>query len=148
MAFWLVDQGYDVWVTNIRANFEAGHTEYPRSDPRFWAWGLKELAFDLRDIVEFICGATGKPRVAYVGHSQGSGSMYLALSPGICPELGRRLSSFTAIGPSGKSLSLRRVRFRRLTDVYSTLPRPCFSPLRPNVGQSMPVPCFASSLSA
>ncbi|PWN27796.1 alpha/beta-hydrolase [Jaminaea rosea] len=100
MAFWLVDQGYDVWVTNIRANFEAGHTEYPRSDPRFWAWGLKELAFDLRDVVEFICGATGKPRVAYVGHSQGSGSMYLALSPGICPELGRRLSSFTAIGPS------------------------------------------------
>lgn len=100
MAFWLVDQGYDVWVTNIRANFRAGHTEFKRSDPRYWAWGLKELAFDLRDVVEFICGATGKPRVAYVGHSQGSGSMYLALSPGICPELGRRLSCFVALAPS------------------------------------------------
>lgn len=100
MAFWLVDQGYDVWVTNIRANFGCGHTEFTRFDPRFWAWGLKELAFDLRDVVEFICGATGKPRVAYVGHSQGSGSMYLALSPGLCPELGRRLSCFVALGPS------------------------------------------------
>lgn len=100
MAFWLVDQGYDVWVTNIRANFHTGHTEFTRFDPRFWAWGLKELAYDLRDVVEFICGATGKPRVAYVGHSQGSGSMYLALSPGICPELGNRLSCYVALGPS------------------------------------------------
>lgn len=100
LAFWLVDQGYDVWVTNIRSNFNAGHTEFKRSDPRFWAWGLKELAFDLRDVVEFVCGATGKQRTAYVGHSQGTGSMALALSPGICPELGRRISSFTAMGPS------------------------------------------------
>lgn len=100
MAFWLVNQGYDVWATNIRANFRCGHTEYTRFDPRFWSWGLKELAYDLRDVIEFICGATGKPRVAFVGHSQGSGSMYLALSPGICPQLGRRLSCFVALGPS------------------------------------------------
>ena len=100
LAFWLVDQGYDVWLTNIRANYNAGHTEFSREDPRFWAWGLKELAFDLRDVVEFICEATAHARIAYVGHSQGSGSMYLALSPGICPELGDRLSVFVALGPS------------------------------------------------
>lgn len=100
MVFWMVDQGYDVWTTNIRANYESGHTEYSRNDPRFWAFGLKELAFDLRDVIEFITGATGRPRVAYVGHSQGSGSLYLALSPGMCPELGLKISSFTAIGPS------------------------------------------------
>lgn len=100
MAFWLVDQGYDVWVTNIRANFGAGHTEFSRNSPQFWAWGLKELAYDLRDVVEFVCGATGKPRLAYVAHSQGTASMFLALSPGICPELGHRLSCFVAFGPS------------------------------------------------
>ncbi|CAO1638025.1 unnamed protein product [Parajaminaea phylloscopi] len=100
MAFWLVDQGYDVWVTNIRSNFNAGHTELKRSDPRFWAWGLKELAYDLRDVTEFICGATGKQRIAAIGHSQGSGSMLLGLSNGICPELGRRLTCFIALGPS------------------------------------------------
>ncbi|PWN46755.1 alpha/beta-hydrolase [Violaceomyces palustris] len=100
MAFWLVDQGFDVWVTNIRSNFDAGHTEYVRSDPRFWAWGLKELAFDLRDVVDFITAATGRPQLAYVGHSQGSGSMYLALSPGICPEIGNKVSCFVALGPS------------------------------------------------
>ncbi len=100
LAFWLVDQGYDVWLTNIRANYGAGHTEFSRDDPRFWAWGLKELAFDLRDVVEFICEATAHAKLAYIGHSQGSGSMYLALSPGICPEIGDRLSCFVALGPS------------------------------------------------
>lgn len=100
MAFWMVDQGYDVWATNIRCNFESGHTEFSRNDPRFWAFGLKELAYDLRDVIEFITGATGRPRVAFVGHSQGSGSLYLALSPGMCPELGLKISSFTAVGPS------------------------------------------------
>ncbi|KAJ1022440.1 hypothetical protein NDA16_003429 [Ustilago loliicola] len=100
MAFWLVDQGFDVWITNIRSNFKAGHTEYTRSDPRFWAWGLKELAFDFRDVVDYITAATGRPQLAYVGHSQGSGSMYLALSPGICPKIGNKLSCFVALGPS------------------------------------------------
>ncbi|TKY84509.1 hypothetical protein EX895_006410 [Sporisorium graminicola] len=100
MAFWLVDQGFDVWITNIRSNFKAGHTEYTRSDPRFWAWGLKELAFDLRDLVDYVTAATGYPQLAYVGHSQGSGSMYLALSPGICPEIGNKLSCFIALCPS------------------------------------------------
>ncbi|KAE8228429.1 hypothetical protein CF326_g6637 [Tilletia indica] len=100
MAFWLVDQGFDVWLTNIRAGFGAGHTKYSRSDPRFWAWGIKDLAYDLQDVVEFISGATGYPKIAYVGHSQGSGSMYLALSPSIVPELGNKLSCFCALGPS------------------------------------------------
>ena len=100
MAFWLVDQGFDVWVTNIRSNFRAKHIEYTRFDPRYWAWGLKELAFDLKDVVDYITAATGRPQLAYVGHSQGSGSMYLALSPGICPEIGNKLSCFIALGPS------------------------------------------------
>ncbi|KAN0060730.1 cholesterol esterase [Thecaphora frezii] len=120
MAFWLVDQGFDVWLTNIRSNFKAGHTEYKRNDPRFWAWGLKELAFDLKDLVDYITAATGRPQLAYVGHSQGSGSMYLALSPGICPEIGDKLSCFVALGPSVYAGSvLRRFPFSLLRQFRS-----------------------------
>lgn len=111
LAFWLVDQGYDVWLTNIRSNYGAGHTHYSRDDPRFWAFGLKELALDLVDVIEFICEATGFARVAYIGHSQGSGSMYAALSPGIAPELGSRLSVFIALGPSVYAGPVLRERF-------------------------------------
>ena len=120
MAFWLVDQGFDVWITNIRSNFKAGHTQYTRPDPRFWAWGLKELAFDLGDLVDYITAATGRPQLAYVGHSQGSGSMYLALSPGICPQIGNKLSCFVALGPSVYAGSvLRRFPFSLLRQFRS-----------------------------
>ncbi|KAJ1022821.1 hypothetical protein NDA18_005154 [Ustilago nuda] len=120
MAFWLVDQGFDVWITNIRSNFKAAHTQYTRPDPRFWAWGLKELAFDLGDLVDYITTATDRPQLAYVGHSQGSGSMYLALSPGICPQIGNKLSCFVALGPSVYAGSvLRRFPFSLLRQFRS-----------------------------
>lgn len=121
LAFWLVDRGYDVWSTNIRANFNAGHVRYSRSDPRFWAWALRELADDLVDVVDYILETTGYRQLAYVGHSQGTGSMFIALSQGIHPELGYKLSSFTALGPSVfAGEALRRFPFSLMHAVGST----------------------------
>ncbi|WFD35955.1 sterol esterase [Malassezia cuniculi] len=108
LGFWLVDQGFDVWATNIRSNYGAGHVKYNRWDPRFWAWGVHELADDLVDVVNYVVDASGYRQVAYVGHSQGTGSMFLSLATGYHPELGYKLSSFTALGPAvypGPSLS-------------------------------------------
>lgn len=113
LGFWLVDQGFDVWSTNIRSNFGAGHTRFSRWDPRFWAWSVMELAYDLVDVVDFVLDTTGHKQVAYVGHSQGTGSMFLALSHGKYPELGHKLSSFTALGPAVfPGPSLQRLPFR------------------------------------
>ncbi|WFD30728.1 sterol esterase [Malassezia sp. CBS 17886] len=100
LAFWLVDQGFDVWATNIRSNFGAGHVQYSRWDPRFWAWGMMEIADDLVEVVHYILGVTGHNQLAFVGHSQGTASMFLALSYGKYPELGSKLSSYTALGPA------------------------------------------------
>ncbi|KDE09404.1 hypothetical protein MVLG_00310 [Microbotryum lychnidis-dioicae p1A1 Lamole] len=100
LAFWLLDQGYDVYVSNIRTNFKMPHRHFKRSDPRYWAWSIKEIGmYDLPAIVDFVVGRTGvKP--AYIGHSQGTGTMFLALSRGIRPDIGNKLSSFIALGPS------------------------------------------------
>lgn len=117
LGFWLVDQGFDVWATNIRSNFGAGHTQYNRWDPRFWAWGVHELADDLVDVVDYVLDVTGFRQLAYVGHSQGTGSMFLALGTGYHPELGYKLSSFTALGPAvypGKSLDRFPFRMMRM----------------------------------
>lgn len=112
LGFWLVDQGFDVWSTNIRSNYGAGHTRFGRWDPRFWAWSVMELAYDLVDVVDFVLEATGFRQLAFVGHSQGTGSMFLALSHGKYPELGHKLSSFTALGPAVfPGPSLRRFPF-------------------------------------
>ena len=115
LGFWLVDQGFDVWSTNIRSNFGAGHTTYKRWDPRFWAWSLIELGDDLVDVVDFVLRETGYRQLAFVGHSQGTGSMFLALEK--YKELGTKLSSFTALGPAvypGKSLNRLPFRVMRM----------------------------------
>lgn len=54
------------------------HRTYPRSDPRYWSWSIKEVGiYDLPAIVDYVYNKTGlKP--AYIGHSQGTGtSKYL-----------------------------------------------------------------------
>ncbi|GAA5840703.1 hypothetical protein JCM9279_007408 [Rhodotorula babjevae] len=100
LAFWLLEQGYDVWLSNIRTNFKCGHRTYSKSDPRFWAWGVKEIAmYDLPAIVEHVGKKTGlKP--AYIGHSQGCGSMFMTLSRGVRPDLGNKLACFISLAPA------------------------------------------------
>lgn len=111
LGFWLVDQGYDVWSTNIRSNFRSGHTRFKRWDPRFWAWSLIELGDDLVDVVDFVLQETGYKQLAYVGHSQGTGSMFLALNK--YKGFGQKISSFTALGPAVyPGSSLDRLPFR------------------------------------
>ncbi|BGP42182.1 cholesterol esterase [Rhodotorula kratochvilovae] len=100
LAFWLLEQGYDVYLSNIRTNFGMPHRTYPKSDPRYWAWGVKEIAmYDLPAIVDYVGKKTGlKP--AYIGHSQGCGTMYLALSRGVRPDLGNKISCFISLAPA------------------------------------------------
>ncbi|GJN92484.1 hypothetical protein Rhopal_005514-T1 [Rhodotorula paludigena] len=100
LAFWLLEQGYDVYCSNIRTNIRMPHRTWPRSDPRYWAWGVKDIAmYDLPAIVDYVGKKTGlKP--AYIGHSQGCGTMYIALSRGVRPDLGNKLSCFISLAPA------------------------------------------------
>lgn len=100
LAFYLLEQGYDVYCSNIRTNFEMPHRHFPRSDPRYWSWAVKEIGiYDLPAIVDYVYKRTNlKP--AYIGHSQGTGTMFLGLSRGMRPDMGNKLSSFTALGPA------------------------------------------------
>lgn len=36
LAFWLSDQGYQVFLGNTRGVFGMGHRRISRKDPRFW----------------------------------------------------------------------------------------------------------------
>ncbi|BGP10093.1 cholesterol esterase [Rhodotorula toruloides] len=100
LAFWLLEQGYDVWLSNIRTNFKMPHRHYSRADPRYWAWTVRDIGiYDLPAIVDYVGKETGlKP--AYIGHSQGCGTMYLALSRGMRPDLGNKISCFISLAPA------------------------------------------------
>ncbi|KAK4052430.1 cholesterol esterase [Microbotryomycetes sp. JL201] len=80
LAFWLLEQGYDVYLSNIRTNFKMPHRHFPRSDPRYWAWSIEQVGvYDLPAIVDYVVNRTGR-KPAYIGHSQGTGTMFLCLS--------------------------------------------------------------------
>lgn len=102
IAFWLARHGgYQVFLGNNRAVFDMGHERYARSDPRFWDWTPEHLAqYDLPAMVDWIRADTGYDTLAYIGHSQGNMTMFMALSQGFCPGLGPKLSSFTALAPA------------------------------------------------
>jgi hypothetical protein len=41
LAFWMVKEGFDVWLGNCRAGFEPRHVELSKSDPGMWNWDCK-----------------------------------------------------------------------------------------------------------
>ncbi|TKY86984.1 hypothetical protein EX895_003661 [Sporisorium graminicola] len=102
LAFWLARHGgYQVFLGNNRGVFDMGHRTYSRSDPRFWDYNIRELAiYDLPAMIDYICKDTGYDRIAYIGHSQGNGTMFISLSKGMVPELGQKLSYFGALAPA------------------------------------------------
>ncbi|CBQ71445.1 related to YEH1-steryl ester hydrolase [Sporisorium reilianum SRZ2] len=102
LAFWLARHGgYQVFLGNNRGVFDMGHRTYSRSDPRFWDYNIRELAiYDLPAMIDWICRDTGYERIAYLGHSQGNGTMFISLSRGMVPELGQKLTYFGALAPA------------------------------------------------
>ena len=126
LAFWLADQGYQVYLSNSRGVFGMGHAELKRcacdvqaspltavADPRFWDTNIRELAiYDLPAVVDHVLAETGYskvricaaarliPQLAYIGHSQGNASMFVALARGMVPDLGKKISVFIALAPA------------------------------------------------
>ena len=96
-GFALANQGYDVWVGNIRGNIYSNPDLNPRVR-QFWNFSIDEMiAYDLPDAFTYIHNATQK-KIHYVGHSQGTMIMFGALSERN-PAIRSVLASFSALGP-------------------------------------------------
>jgi len=97
LAFFLVDQGYDVWLGNNRGVLDR-HIELRSSDPAYWDWTLDELGrYDFPAIVKFVAKQT-QQKIVYCGHSQGNGQAFVGLS--LNPELSNYIHLFVALAPS------------------------------------------------
>ncbi|CAN1802799.1 Triacylglycerol lipase 1 [Linum perenne] len=81
LGFILADQGFDVWVGNVRGTFWShGHVSLSEDDKEFWDWSWQELAmYDLAEMIHHIYSATSS-KVFLVGHSQGTIMSLAALS--------------------------------------------------------------------
>jgi len=99
-AFILSDAGYDVWMGNNRGStYSRGHVKYDRKDFQFWQFYQEEMGtVDVTTFVDFIIEKTGVEKVSYVGHSEGTTQMFMALS--LMPDYFRaKVNVFVAMAP-------------------------------------------------
>ncbi|CAB0032504.1 unnamed protein product [Trichogramma brassicae] len=74
LAYYLSRAGYDVWIGNSRGNtYSKAHVNVTASDSAFWEFSWHEMGlYDLPATIDHILNVTGRPRLDYVAHSQGS----------------------------------------------------------------------------
>lgn len=101
LAFYLCKQGYDVWLGNNRCGFTPEHTLLDYADPRMWSWNIRQMGvLDLPALTSRVLSETGFPKLALIGHSQGTTQTFVALAKEQRPELGEKISVFCALAPA------------------------------------------------
>ncbi|PSN43565.1 Lipase 3 [Blattella germanica] len=98
-GFILADEGYDVWLTNIRGNrHNRKHLELSPKSKKFWDFSWHEMGhFDMPATIDYILATTGEKKVYYVGHSMGTTMMFVMNS---CrPEYNDKIRIAFALAP-------------------------------------------------
>jgi lysosomal acid lipase/cholesteryl ester hydrolase len=99
-AFVLARAGYDVWLGNSRGNkYSKQHINPSISHYDYWNfdWGTMGM-HDLPGAIDYVLKVTGKPKLAYIGHSQGTTQMFYGLAKNE-DYFASRVSVFIALGP-------------------------------------------------
>ncbi|KAK1359387.1 Lipase [Heracleum sosnowskyi] len=98
LAFILVDNGYDVWISNTRGTrFSRRHRLFDPVDKEFWEWTWDDLATnEVSATTDFVFNQTGQ-KVHYVGHSLGTLTALAAFSEG--NQVINKVKSATLLSP-------------------------------------------------
>jgi pimeloyl-ACP methyl ester carboxylesterase len=93
--------GYDVWLGNNRGNkYSRNHKVLdPNKNSEFWKFSYHEMGqYDLPAMINFIIKKTGREKISYIGHSQGTAQLFSALTYNN-DYFSSRINSFIAFGP-------------------------------------------------
>lgn len=78
----LANRGFDVWLGNSRGNKHSRHhtTLNPDKGADFWQFTFQDMAdYDLPAVLAYVNNITSQ-KIHYLGHSQGTMIMNIALS--------------------------------------------------------------------
>jgi hypothetical protein len=103
LANLLLEEGYDVWLSNSRGNiFSKKHIDPSHDSSKenslFWDFSFDEMAeFDIVANINYILEYTKQEKLIYIGHSQGTLQFYLQYS--LNPEfLSSKVEKYVSIG--------------------------------------------------
>ncbi|KAI5646270.1 alpha/beta hydrolase fold domain-containing protein [Phthorimaea operculella] len=111
----LADRGYDVWILSNRGTSEESqrHIRYtlPRDADQYWDFSFDELGrYDLPATIDFVLEETGKPKMKYVGFSQGTAIFYVMVSE--LPEYAEKISLMVSLAPVAFLPNIKNPLFR------------------------------------
>ncbi|OWR49465.1 lysosomal acid lipase [Danaus plexippus plexippus] len=99
LAYLLADEGYDVWLGNLRGDIYTSHTNYTRNNPKFWEYSFHEHGiYDLPASIDKVLEVTGLPKIMYIGFSMGTTSFFITLSEK--PEYNDKVLAYMALAPA------------------------------------------------
>jgi lysosomal acid lipase/cholesteryl ester hydrolase len=116
-AFYLYNQGYDVWLGNARGGFYSRRhqTLNPDTDREFWNFGFEELTIDHVANVEQILQETGNERLSVFAFSVGAATFIASAS--INPEFfEQRVDVLFALAPGMSYIHTPSFAYRFLID--------------------------------
>lgn len=102
LAYLLAEEGFDVWMGNARGNYYS--RKHVRLNPdailstSFWQFSWDEIGnIDLPTMIDFALARSGRDRLHYIGHSQGTTSFFVMTS--LRPEYNQKIISMHAFAP-------------------------------------------------
>ncbi|XP_027935175.1 triacylglycerol lipase 1 isoform X2 [Vigna unguiculata] len=97
LGFILADQGFDVWVGNVRGTrWSHGHISLSEKNKKFWDWSWQELAlYDVAEMINYINSVTNS-KIFVVGHSQGTIISFAAFTQ---PEIVEKVEAAALLSP-------------------------------------------------
>ncbi|CAH1179214.1 unnamed protein product [Phaedon cochleariae] len=101
IALLLADDGYDVWMLCSRGTWHSTKhkTLKPDKDLAYWQFTWHEIGvYDTPASIDYILQRTGEKNLHYVGHSQGTTSMFAMASDR--PEYNDKIKVMVALAPS------------------------------------------------
>ncbi|KAJ8937416.1 hypothetical protein NQ318_007875 [Aromia moschata] len=101
MGYVLADNGYDVWLCNVRGAIHSRKHKLLNADEGtlFWKFSWHELGlYDLPAMIDYVLNVTNKDKVHYVGHSQGGTSFVVMISER--PEYNKKIKIMIGLSPA------------------------------------------------
>jgi lysosomal acid lipase/cholesteryl ester hydrolase len=91
LAYLLSDNGYDVWMGNVRGNkYSSKHKTLSTRSTEFWNFSFHEMGYyDMPAMFDLMMNTTGASKAFLVGHSQGTSALmsFLATRPEYVPKV-------------------------------------------------------------
>ncbi|XP_048005213.1 lipase 3-like [Leguminivora glycinivorella] len=99
LAYILAEAGYDVWLGNARGNrYSRQHAYINPTSPKFWKFSWDEIGdVDLPAMIDYVLAMTGRNKLHYIGHSQGTTAFWVMCS--LRAEYNHKIISMHALAP-------------------------------------------------